>query len=201
MEKKNSNSIVLTVIGVATLLVALVGATFAYFSASSTSDPESVQSGHLTISSSLDEADEKDIVPTEWSETMSENDDNINIAKFQYTVNGSGTTVRDAVYDVKLTGTVSLASKVENGVTASDQGGEESDVLYKLVSGESVVAEGNYSQIKTGKQILTGKTLNISGNDTYTLYVFIDETNTNQDKLQGANVSATMEATAYTPKS
>lgn len=37
-EKKNSNTVLLTVIGVATLLVALVGATFAYFTATVSQD-------------------------------------------------------------------------------------------------------------------------------------------------------------------
>ena len=37
-EKKNSNTVLLTVIGVATLLVALVGATFAYFTATVSRD-------------------------------------------------------------------------------------------------------------------------------------------------------------------
>lgn len=43
MERGNGNTVLLTVIGVATLLVALVGATFAYFTASVTNDTSAVE--------------------------------------------------------------------------------------------------------------------------------------------------------------
>ena len=43
MERGNGNTVLLTVIGVATLLVALVGATFAYFTASITTDTNNVE--------------------------------------------------------------------------------------------------------------------------------------------------------------
>ena len=50
MERGNGNTVLLTVIGVATLLVALVGATFAYFSASITGNAAEVNVTTVTLS-------------------------------------------------------------------------------------------------------------------------------------------------------
>ena len=198
-NKKNSNSILLTVIGVATLLVALIGATFAYFTASSTSSNQNVEAGKLTISTVLGATSQNNIIPTTWdNSTMANNLSNDNIAKFTYTVDSTGTTVRGSVYDLKLTGAVTTTT-VNNGVTS--QGGDESEVLFKLVKDSSVVAQGNYSEIKAGKNILTGQTIPVNGASVeYTLCVYIEESGENQDKLQGATVSATMDANAYSPK-
>ncbi len=201
-DKKNSNSILLTIIGVATLLIALVGATFAYFSATATSADQSIQVGKLNITTSLEEASQKDIIPTKWDDTtMDNNKNNDNIAKFTYKVMGTGTTVRDAVYDVKLTGAVIMQETVNNGVTSSEQGGDKTQVIYKLVKNDqSVIANGNYNDIISGKEIVHNQSITGETNDTYTLYVYIEENNQNQDKLQGATVSATLDATAYTPR-
>lgn len=203
MENKKNNSILLTVIGVATLLVALIGATFAYFTATDISDPQNVDTGKLNISTVLSSTSQSNIIPTTWDDTTIANNinSNANIAKFTFTVNGEDTDVRNAVYDVTLVGAVSPLTTVDNGVSAADQKGDSTQVLFKLVdSSNTVVASGNYGEITSGKKILSGKTITGGQTDTYTLCVYIEESGDNQDKLQGATVSATMTANAYTPK-
>ena len=199
MEKKknNSTSVVLTIVGVATLLVALVGATFAYFTASSTSSEQTVDAGKLEVVSTLGDTSQTNIMPTTWdSATISNNDSNDNIAKFTLNVDGGATDVRGAVYDLSITGAVNTTT-VNNGV--AEQGGDNSDVKYQLVKYGEVKATGDFTNL-TAKSILTGQTLTGSTSDKYTLYVYILEDNTNQDKLQGATVSVRMTANAYTPK-
>lgn len=246
MENKKGNSVLLTIIGVATLLVALVGATFAYFSASATStNTDAADTGELKISSSLDEGtNNTNIIPTifpgktvnsadttedeslvEVGETI--NNDNYtalladtNIARFNLTVTGTGTTVRNAKYDLTLTGAVAKTDSetastdaltdADNGVASAEQGGARSDVRYVLLQDvttdgtttHNVIATGVYDEtdIIAGKQLKTGVDLTGSTNDTYTLCVYINETGANQDKLQSASISAAVTADAYTPK-
>ena len=198
MENKKNNSILLTIIGIATLLVSLVGATFAFFTASNSSETQQIETGKLNVATVLSSTDQENIIPTTWDSTNIQNNiDNDNIAKFTFTVDGNGTTVTDAMYDISLIGLVVPG-------TTEGLGGVTSDVKYQLLDNtNTVVATGDFSEVATGKVIKSG--VNITGDITgenshkYTLCVYILD-NGNQDNLQGKTITAQMIATAYTPK-
>ena len=194
----NKNNILLTVLGVCTLLVAVVGASFAFFSAQSTAPVQNVKTGKLQITSSLSKPEEAEysIKPTNFAAaTAKDNDD---VAKLTFTVDGTGTTVDDATYSIHLTGTATL------GAGGEGAGGAVKDVEYALFKGDSnsisgdPVASGDFSQISGDTVIKTDLPLSASS-ETYTLCVYIKETSSNQDKLQSRSITATMWATAQTP--
>jgi len=61
MENKRGSEIFLGVVGVATLLVAIIGATFAYFSATARSDNEAVKIQSTTLSLGYGESEKTDL--------------------------------------------------------------------------------------------------------------------------------------------
>lgn len=103
MNENKSNTLLLTVIGVATLLVAVIGASFAYFTAQisggETNTTLTVQAGTLTISyeggSSLNPngTNALDILPVTTGEPI--------ITK-KFTVTGSNTTTTKMPYTVQM---------------------------------------------------------------------------------------------------
>lgn len=67
MENKKGNEIFLGVVGVATLLVAIIGATFAYFSASAQSDNEAINTSSTVLQLGYDDDPSKlstSLIPT-----------------------------------------------------------------------------------------------------------------------------------------
>ena len=207
----NRNNVLLTVIGVATLLVALVGASFAYFTATSTPTAEqSVQTGELKIAASLSREVSSLIKPTDYSQDGAEANDDV--AKLKLTVNGTGTTVTDAKYYLTMLGSV---TKADGSAIDTTKGGEKSEIKWVLVNttnttianGE-VIASGDFSTLtadlpgsvikKSGSAYLA----NLSGTteDEYTLLVYIEESGNVQDNLSEVKISASMTAKALTPK-
>jgi len=191
----NKNNILLTVLGVCTLLVALVGASFAYFTATAKTTDQNVQTGKLEVQSTLSATSQTNIKPTDFAANTA--DSNTDVAKFTFNVKGVGTTVTGGTYNIQLLGAVADAKAVENqGTTA--------DIEYALYKGTAadgdLVKTGSFSTITSASIInTTPYELIDSTNDTYTLYVYIKETRENQDNLQGVTISATMNALAQTP--
>ena len=194
MESNNKSSVLLTVLGVCTLLVALVGASFAYFSATATTGEESIQTGKLEIQSTLSESEENNIKPTTFS--AEDADENNDVAKLTFNVKGVGTTVTGGTYKIELLGTLA------GNKTVSEKG-ETSEIKYALYKqGETTeaISQGSFDDIKSKKTIDDPSfTLDSSTDNNYTLYVYIEETSENQDNLQNVTVSVAMNATAQTP--
>jgi predicted ribosomally synthesized peptide with SipW-like signal peptide len=193
---ENKNNVLLTVLGVCTLLVALVGASFAYFTASASTTNQNVQTGKLEIQSTLSKTTQSQIKPTTFATTSA--DGNADIAKFTFNVKGVGTTVTGATYNIKLLGAASGIKEV------ADNGGTLADIEYALYKGTAasgtIVKTGSFTEIADTLQINNAAyTLTNATDDTYTLYVYIKETNENQDNLQGVTISSTMTAEAQTP--
>lgn len=143
MERGNGNTVLLTVIGVATLLVALVGATFAYFTASISTDAEN---GTVNVTTST-------LANLEMTSLKEDSDVNGSVypgwVGYQaIQVKASGVEGNKAKYELSLnvTGAADLrgmvtytACKVENGSSAlanpvSTAAG--STTTFKYVAGE-----------------------------------------------------------------
>ena len=83
----NTNKVLLTVIGIGVLIVATVGATFAYFSATGGTATQQIKTGELKVTASSTLTDGTNIKPTTWSTTdMAANTGNKDIAKVKLDV-------------------------------------------------------------------------------------------------------------------
>ncbi len=190
MENK-SNKVLLTVIGAATLLVALVGATFAYFSAQSTTTTKTVTTGSSSITLTASDNSVENIKPTTFSKEAADDGSNTDIVKITLSVSGSTTT--SGTYDIAMN---------EPTITLQDDktGGNVSDIKYAVYNGEDeVVAATSFTGTATSTPILSDIAYSsgtLSG--TYDVYVWIENKNEAQDKLQDISFDLTFTADATT---
>lgn len=187
--ERNGNKVLLTVIAIAVLIVATVGATFAYFSATGGTVTQNVKTGELKVSATSTVADNVSIKPTTWT-SAADADEDADIAKVGLTVVTDGTTITTGKYDIKLTTT---------GLTADDldttkEGGSLADVKWALYDAEGEVNSGNFTAGNLINEVINVNKISIpAGNntDTYTLYIWIEDTTTaKQDQLQGLDITA-----------
>ena len=102
MDKKNK--IILTVLAVLTLFIAILGATFAYFSAVSKSKPQIITTSSLSLSVTLKGSTHvTNIKPTTWVNKTSA-EDNKDIAKIPFSVT--------APAGVKATYNINMSTKI-----------------------------------------------------------------------------------------
>ena len=189
MEERgnNANKVLLTVIGIAVLVVATIGATFAYFSATGGTATQNVQTGELKVAATSSLTQGKSIKPTAWSSTITENDANADIAKVGLSVVTDGTTISTGVYKVSLT-TTGIALNDTDGKT----GGALSDVKWALYEGETEKATGDFtSGNATNLELIKNVAIPAGTNtDNYTLYIWIENKDSQQDQLQGLTITA-----------
>lgn len=208
MERENvKGKIALTVIGVATLLTALVGATFAYFSATSTTTAQTVTTANLNLSITADGAATHvtNIKPTTWSDTMSDNTTNADIARIPFKVTGTSST--NGKYTVNMQTSIALNNgtvvEQEGGEAVALNGGEISDIKYRLYKkdGTAVGNEQSFAAT-TDVDIVTNAaiTANVALTDEYILYVYINNTGKAQNKLQGIDFTITLGGSAIQTK-
>ena len=198
----NTNKVLLTVIGIGVLIVATVGATFAYFSATGGTATQQIKTGELKVTASSTLTDGTNIKPTTWSTTdMTANTENTDIAKVKLDVVTDGTTITSGKYTINLT-TTGIALKEE---TATVKGGSLDQVkwaLYDVSDLTTAKASGTFADEayteENGNAVNRAILENVAipgdveqNTDTYTLYIWIENTkDAVQDRLQGLNVTA-----------
>ncbi len=202
-EKKDSN-ILLIIIAIATLLVAIIGATFAYFSATSEAIQQDITTGRLNIAVTSTEVSQKNIKPTDFDgddaniESALKNND---IAQLSFTVDPTDTTI-DAYYSIYLTTT--SEDKLDNLIDEEDNG-IPSDInwaLVKVTEGDSttysVLDNGTFGGDMTDYRLNTNPISITSpiSEDKYILLIWIQENNEPQDNLQGLTLNATIKVEA-----
>ena len=190
--ERNGNKVLLTVIAVAVLIVATVGATFAYFSATSETVEQNVTTGELKVSATSEVANNVNIKPTTW-ESAADADSDTDIAKVGLKVVTDGTTIDSGKYNIILTTT----GVAQNGTKT---GGNISEVKWALYDTESntEIGSGDFADgdINGDKINLANEGAAIAipaGNNTdnYKLYIWIEDTPTaKQDSLQGLTITA-----------
>lgn len=198
---ENKNSVLLTIIGAATLLVAIVGASFAYFSATGGTATQDVKTGVLKVSAVAGSVTQANIKPVDTTEvdTVAEKIANNDVVKLPVTVTTTDTTV-SSEYNIYLT---------TAGIALSDdkEGGSLDQLKWELLSGEdgseTSIANGNFASGDVTKLKLNTTAINIPDGgavDSYKILIYIENTEDTvagdgsgvQDKLQG------MSFTAYT---
>ncbi len=198
---KNNNSIIMMIIGILTLLVAVTSATIAYFSATSTTNPQIITTSslNLTVETDGDSTHVTNIKPTTWSNTLENNINNSDISKIPFKVVSPSST--NGVYNIKL-GTISPIVLNETDVNGTLSGGSISDIKYKIYTktGVAVGTEGFFSDTMgtptNYKEIISGN-LSSELNDEYILYVYIENTQSDiQNKLQGLDFTVVITGSA-----
>ena len=178
----NKNKTTLTVLAILTLLVALFGATFAYFSATSKSKPQVITTSSLSISVTLKNSTHiANIKPTTWTSLVAA-ESNEDISKIPFTVTAPAGV--KAVYSIKMETTIPTNTTLT--------GGDPTDFKYKLFKvGESTpIKEGSLSS-NFSENIITNAPINkdVILNDEYILYVYIENKQELQNSLQNINFS------------
>jgi predicted ribosomally synthesized peptide with SipW-like signal peptide len=184
---ENKNKVLLTVIGAATLLVALVGATFAYFSATSTTDAQTVTTGTSSITLNASKNTVANIKPTTFSKATA--DTNTDVVKISLTV--SGTTQTSGVYDI-------IMHEPAITLNANKTGGSVSDIKYAVYQGSTEkVAPTSFKGTVADTTILSDVEYaagTLSG--TYDVYVWIENKTDAQDALQEVSFDLSFTADA-----
>lgn len=187
MDKKNKT--ILTVLAVLTLLVALLGATFAYYSATSKSEPQIITTSSLSLSVTLKGSTHvTNIKPTTWTSTnAAKTNEDIVIIPFSVT----------APAGVKATYDINMSTKIPSNSALT--GGSASDVKYKLFKDGEAAAlkEGSFSA-NFSETIINDATINEGSalNDAYVLYVYIENKDAEQNTLQDVDFSINITGTA-----
>lgn len=184
MENGNGKGLFYGVIGVATLVVAIIGATFAWFSAtaSQTEGGTTVQSGTLTISyadGTIITADnlKPAVAPASDATCAADGSDNV-CYKNAFTVSNTGT------LDARLSGIL----------TVTANGFETGKLMYAVYDGNSAVTAATAVPATGTADLFSGLTLTPSaGSKTYTLLIWLDTTATNDS--QGKTLTGTISVT------
>lgn len=208
MENKRGSEIFLGIIGVATLIVAIIGATFAFFSASvsSNTDAISVQSTELSLNyddvtntnlkTNLIPASETiatyaALVQTGTGSTANAQcvDDNGNevCGVYEFTVtNPSITTTQDVTFTLNIVTNefTNLKYKIYTGTAAdlnTSSTAKVSAATFGASSSSVTLALGNLSNAEdsSGTRYRLGTTA-ADNSVTYTMVIWVDETGTNQ---------------------
>ncbi|MBE6153613.1 MAG: hypothetical protein E7166_05255 [Firmicutes bacterium] len=206
---RGKNSVLLTVIAVATLLVAIVGASFAYFSATGNAVNQNVDTGVLKISAASTAVQESNIIPVDADDinTIDKKLGHADVAKLPVTVNTTDTTI-SSEYNIFLTTT---GVKLNAGTTKNPlNGGDLEQLKWELVQitddVKEVKASGNFKMAvgKTDgnfdKKQLNTAPINIPEGgsvDEYKVLIYIENTaDAVQDQLQGLVIGATVSVDA-----
>lgn len=177
---KKGNTVLLTIIAVATLLVAVVGATFAYFTAT-------VQ-GNSNASSVIVKAQQLATVTYTNNDTVSLTD----------ALPGSTSDAKTftVAADEKGTSSIKYTLKWKNVSNTFNS----NDLVYSLSGSSSndqngVVAAQTDTPVPTAEQVIGSGTIKPGATHNYTLTVRLKETGSNQDTLQGKEFSGKIEVT------
>lgn len=197
MERENmKGKIALTVIGAATLLVALAGATFAYFSATSVTEERTVTTSNLNLNVAINgsSAHVTNIKPTTWT-SLDAAATNADISKIPFKVTGESST--NGTYVVNMQTSIAL----NPGTDADGKalvGGEVGDIKYRLYKGDQEVIGETAFTASTNVDIVTNGaiTAGTALNDEYMLYVYIKDNSGDQNKLQAIDFTITLGGSA-----
>ena len=199
MNKEKNKKYLIGAIGVITLIIATIGATFAYFSSTSSTKEESIKTGSLKLDATSSELTSANIKPTTWNDVMASNVANEDIAQLKLSVDTYGTTIEDAKYNIYLT-TTGIAHNSNNRL----EGGILKDIKWKLVnSNNEVINTGDFSKVDYSKPIkLTKSPITIEKKDTkeeatqtYLLFIYIDNKG-QENQLQDLIINGTLSAKA-----
>ncbi len=204
MENRNGQGIFYGVIGVATLVVAIIGATFAYFSVTAngaTQNGVTAQSanvaGTLTITDTLGTA--TNMIPVTKANMLTSygQSGSGNKAKCKGVSQADATQTFDLcnTYDFTISNSANIAQTVNISLkTVSNNFAN----LYYCVYGSAGTTTPvvDCKAVPTGSEAITTVNIGAGSSESYTVVLYVNETNGDQTALDsGKNYVGTVEAT------
>ena len=196
-ENNNGRGLFYGVIGVATLIVAIIGATFAYFSVSANIANNSdiagstVELSETTITGTLtrETASTVSMVPLKTADLQK----GITGEGGQQCIDANGAKVCD-IYTLTINNTsnapVSLAGKLT--ITATDMADLRWSLLESTTSATGATAKEVSDTVIVANELLAAKT----GTKTYYFVIWFNETEENQNTQAGKSYTGTVSFTA-----
>jgi len=183
-EKKINKSIIFSVVAVLLIVVVVIGATVAYFSAQAQTDVQTVTTANLSLEFDDDSATilGSDITPISTSEVLTKAPHkNFTIKK--------GATSSDIYATIKLTD-ITIPEALA-----------EYDFKWALYQSTNKIATGDFGG-KTSEDIIlaTNQLINSTTGVSYDLYIWINETGLNQNTMQGQTFTAKITASGDNTK-
>ena len=179
---------ILTILWAITLIVALIGATFGYFSATDKTDPQIITTQNLGVSLTIEGATNVDnIKPTTWDTNLANNDTNEDIVKIPFKIKSTS----------RVNGTYTINMSTNITENALLNGGSASDIKYKLYKDNTEIKTGSFTTGDFNEEIANGTISKDSDlNDEYMLYIYIENKDETQNKLQNIQFSITLSGNA-----
>lgn len=187
IDERNKKT--LLILWVLTLIIALIGATFGYFSATAETEPQIITTQSLSVGLAIEGATNVDkIKPTKWNETdMSANESNEDITVIPFRIYS----------DSGLSGTYTIDMSTNINENDLYEGGSASDIKYRVYKGNTPIGDvGSFTTGNFKVEIVNGTIVNTGINDEYKLYVYIEDDNNIQNKLQGITFKVTLTGNA-----
>lgn len=181
MNNNRTNTLLLTVIGVATLLVAVIGASFAYFTAqlSGEEQGDTVTIGAGVLSIAYADGDDnvikaEGVVPTGTEEEL------IPIINKEFTITGNNSTTAIMPYTIalKITTNEFTTGALRYTFESSNDGGN--GVVPPSVTVPQNISTGDNQTINLGAAQFNGNVTNSV--HSYTLKIYFPDTLVNQDE-------------------
>lgn len=182
IDKRTKQTLI--VLWIITLIVALIGATFGYFTATSKTDPQIITTRTLTLDLVIEGTTKVDnIKPTTWDTNMTNNESNNDIVKIPFRM--KSTSGVEGIYSIKMN------TKINENTLLN--GGSASDIKYKLYKDNIEIKSGDFNIGDFSEVITTGDIIkNNKLNDEYKLYIYIEDTKEDQNKLQNITFGVTL---------
>lgn len=189
MENNNGKGIFYGVIGVATLVVAIIGATFAFFAASASGTENGVTAGSVNLAGTLEITDTLDartaLIPTtptivaqSYAQTGTGKQ-----AKCKGVSQADATAVYDlcAPYEFTLKNTADVAQQVYVSLTTVANGFKNLQYcIYEGAAPSTTTATVACKAVPTGTEEAFNVNVAANGEATYTVVLFINETGNDQ---------------------
>lgn len=206
MENNNGRGIFYGVMGVATLVVAIVGATFAYFAASTNGTPGGVAANSASVAGTLKFAENPDvrtslipttesIMKTSFGQGGTKGEKN---GKCNGVSKSDGKTVFDlcSIYEYTLTNEATVDQTVYMNFTTVKN--EFKNLYYCVYDGkttENVFGTNTCKAVTDGSTALGSVLIPAGQNRTYTIVMYVNETTGDQtDDDSGKSFTATVSA-------
>lgn len=208
-RKNNGQGIFYAVIGVATLVVTIIGSTFAYFSATANSAVDAVTAQSTTINLGYSEEAgglHNHLIPMNESDALFKNEPGITASDcidlnsneicstYQFTISNPSTTTGQQVYAYIIPASVAAGSQFSENLKFAIFKGAASDIssatnkfdvnqsataLASAVNGSVVVAKKTLGYSQIDLTELT-QVIPANSSVTYTMVIWIHETNSDQ---------------------
>ena len=188
-ENKKGNTVLLTVIAIATLLVAIVGATFAYFTAT-------VQGNNEASSVVVTTASLGSITYENGTELKLENAyPGAYSNEITFTISAADNTV-ELPYEIKWVNVTNDFNPVTELVYRLSGETDGSGTLVDLTDADGYDAETQYATVPSAPTTIGAGSLSIGGEThTYTMQVHFKETAADQNSNQGRSFAGKIEVT------